>query len=154
MKSMKHSGMSYEERNKGDNFAEDFFEDYCKNHYIRRIGFDEKKQPVNMFYNLPIMIRNIPDYYVIAKGKSFLCNVKGTDNIKQKEREIMADLYKNFSNKDCQLIYAFCFKENNRPIFKSIGEVMSLYDEDEDKQWHDGVVYRNLKLRKVNYERR
>lgn len=147
MKSIKHSGMSYSERNSGDNFAEDFFEEYCSKYYIRRVGFDEKNDPIPKFYNLSAMIRNIPDYFVYANGKTFLCNVKGTDNIKQKERDIMMDLWDFYDSQDCPLLYAFCFKENTKPIFRSITDLIQLYDSKKDQRWHDGVVYRNLGLR-------
>jgi len=148
MKNIKHSGMNYSNRNSADNFAEDFFEDYCKNYYIRRIGFDEKKDSIPDFYNINPMLRNLPDYFVYANGKTFLCNVKGTDNFKEKEIHIINGLKLNYSSKKCPLIYAFCFKENKRPIFKTIDEILILYKLSDDAEWHDGVVYRNLGLRK------
>lgn len=145
---MKHSGMSYQERNSADNFAEDFFETYCQNYYIRRIGFDEKKDSIPEFYNLNPILRNLPDYFVYANGKTFMCNVKGTDNFKEKEFKLLHSFKINFHTKKCPLIYAFCFKENNKPIFKTIDELIILYELSPESQWHDDVVYRNLGLRK------
>ena len=145
---LKHSGMNYSERNSSDNFAEDFFENYCKNYYIRRVGFDEKKDSIPDFFNINPMLRNLPDYFVYANGKTFLCNVKGTDNFKKKEFSIINNLKLHYSSKKCPLIYAFCFKENKKPIFKTIDELIILYELSPESEWHDGVIYRNLGLRK------
>jgi hypothetical protein len=147
-KSIKHSGMNYKDRNSSNNFAEDFFEDYCKNYYIRRVGFDEKNDSIPQFYHLNIMLRNLPDYFVYANGRSFLCNVKGTDNFKKKEFDIIDKLRLNYHSKECPLLYVFCFKENKLPIFATIDEIVLLYNKSEDKLWHDNVTYRNLGLRK------
>lgn len=143
---MNNASMNYADRNTGNNFAEDFFENYCKNYKIVRLGFNEKYNSIPKFYNLNPIIRNIPDYFVYATNKTFLCNVKGTANIKQKEIDLLPDLISSYSSKDCPLIYAFCFKTQNKPIFKKAEEIINLYNKENDKIWHDGIVYRTLKV--------
>jgi len=143
---MLNASMSYKDRNKGNNFAEDFFEEYCKDYFIARLGFDEKNNSIPLFYNVNPILRNMPDYFVYANKKTFVCNVKGTANIKQKEINILPNIANAYNSKDCPLIYAFCFKGNKFPIFKSYQEVINLYTNETDKQWNDGKVYRTLSL--------
>jgi len=139
--------MNYKERNSGSNFAEEFFEQYCKSYYVRRIGFDEKHDNIPHFYNMSRMLRNLPDYYVDTGKKQFVVNVKGTDCIKQKEYDIIPLLSSAYSDDNCMLVYAFCFKENTKPIFLYPMEVINTYDKKKDRVWHDGIVYRKLGIR-------
>ena len=143
---MLNANMNYKERNNGSNFAEDFFENYCKNYYIQRLGFDEKNNSVPDFYNVNPLLRNIPDYFVYANKKTFVCNVKGTANIKEKEIDILPDLINAYHSDECPLIYAFCFSGYSKPIFKNSLTVLNLYKNSTDKQWHDKKVYRTLNL--------
>ena len=143
---MLNASMSYKDRNKGNNFAEDFFEKYCKDYYIVRLGFDEKNNSIPFFYNINPVLRNMPDYFVYANKKTFICNVKGTANIKQKEVEILPGIVSAYSSKECPLIYAFCFKGSSIPVFKGYQEVIDLYMDKTNKQWNDGKVYRTLSL--------
>ena len=143
---MLNASMSYKDRNKGNNFAEDFFVEYCKDYYIARLGFDEKNNSIPLFYNINPILRNMPDYFVYANKKTFVCNVKGTANIKQKEINILPNIAIAYNSKDCPLIYAFCFKGNKFPIFKSYQEVIDLYMNETNKQWNDGKIYRTLSL--------
>jgi len=143
---MNNAKMSYAKRNTGNNFAEDFFEYYCKNYFIVRLGFDEKFNSIPKFYNLNPIIRNIPDYFVYANDKTFLCNVKGTANIKQKEIDLLPGLIASYASKNCPLIYAFCFMGTTRPLFRTAEQIIELYANAYDKTWHDGVVYRTLKM--------
>jgi len=143
---MPDASMSYADRNKGNNFAEDFFENYCKDYYIARLGFDEKNNSIPLFYNINPVLRNMPDYFINAKDKTFVCNVKGTANIKESEIKMLPQIADVYHSKKCPLIYAFCFKNNSRPIFKGYDEVINLYKEKIDKQWSDGKTYRTLDL--------
>ena len=147
-KSIKNANMNYSDRNSAENFAEDFFEEYCKDHFVRRLGFDEKNDPIPDFYNINPMVRNLPDYFVYANKKTFLCNVKGTDNFKQKEVDLLENFKINFSSEECPLLYAFCFYGKKRPIFQTIDQLIERYELSSDSVWPDGVVYRNLGLRK------
>lgn len=142
-----NASMNYKERNSGSNFAEEFFEEYCKDYFIRRIGFDEKNDNIPHFYNMSRMLRNLPDYYVDTGSKQFVVNVKGTDCIKEKEYDIISLLASAYSSDDCMLLYAFCFKGNKRPIFLYPFEVINTYDQKKDQTWHDGVIYRSLGIR-------
>lgn len=139
--------MTYIERNSGSNFAEEFFEKYCEHYFVRRIGFDEKNDSIPHFYNMSRMLRNLPDYYVDTGKKQYVVNVKGTDCIKKKEYDIIPLLTSAYSDDNCLLIYAFCFKENKRPIFLKPYDVIDMYDRGKNEEWHDGVVFRRLGLR-------
>ena len=139
---------NYQERNSVTNIAEELFEKYCnqKGYFIRRLGFDEKKDPIPNFYNINTMVRNLPDYYVCTNKLSFLVMVKGTANIKQKEYELLPKFIEWYDSKECRLIYAFCFKTSNNPQLIYPNKLIDLYNESQDKVWHDGVVYRTLDL--------
>jgi hypothetical protein len=53
---------------------------------------------------------------------------------------------KNYSTKECPLIYAFCIEHKPIYILKP-NQVMEKYYRAEDKLWaSDGKVYRNLSL--------
>lgn len=139
---------NYKERNSVDNIAEVLFEKYCndKEYFFRRLGFDEKKDPIPNFYNINPMVRNLPDYYVYGNNASFLVMVKGTANIKQKEYNLLSQFIDWYDSEKCRLIYAFCFKSENKPLLIYPNKLVSLYQESQDKTWHDGVVYRTLNL--------
>ena len=98
---------NYQERNSVTNIAEELFEKYCnqKGYFIRRLGFDEKKDPIPNFYNINPMVRNLPDYYVCTNKLSFLVMVKGTANIKQKEYELLPKFIEWYDSNGTMPIY-------------------------------------------------
>ena len=138
---------SYKERNNVVNIAEVLFEAYCatKGYFYRRLGFDEKNDPIPNFYNINPMVRNLPDFYINNKGVAGLVMVKGTANIKQSEIRLLPQFLEWYDSKECPLIYAFCFKDQ-KPLLLFPEKVIALYEQSTDQQWHDGVTYRNLKL--------
>jgi hypothetical protein len=138
---------NYVDRNSRPNVGELFFEEYChaKGYFIRRLGFDEKNNPVPSFFNINACIRNLPDYYVENKDGSKLVMVKGTGNIKQKEYELMPQFALWYDSVKCPLVYAFCFTDK-KPLLFTLDQVTSLYEQSTDKQWPDGVTYRNLNI--------
>jgi hypothetical protein len=138
---------SYSDRQKHINIAEELFTEWAlkKEYKISRVGFDEKNGYVDCFKYLNIVLRNLPDF-IIERDKCFVVNVKGTGNIKKTEYELIPKLIDCFSTEKAPLIYAFCFR-NKEPIFKFANEVISLYEEKEDRVWSDGVIYRNINLK-------
>lgn len=146
-----NSGQSYSERVKTiKNDGEYLFEQFCNlNHCeFHRLGFDEHENNVPYYWRLSNLLRNLPDYVLNAKGKTFVVAVKGTDNFKKKEFDLLPGMVEAFSSDEAPLIYAFCFKENLSPIWVKPNKIIELYNQAQDQQWHDGVVYRNLNLRK------
>lgn len=139
---------SYSERNSGRNLGEELFEQYCieKQVYFKKVGFDEKSSAIPHFYRLNPFIRNIPDYLVIGNKGSKLVNIKGTANIKKTEVNMIPQFLEWYHSKDCPLWYAFCFSGQNTPTFRTPDQVISLYQQAEDKQWNDGVIYRTLRF--------
>lgn len=139
---------SYAERNSGVNIGEQLFEEYCnsKKLFIRKLGFDEKNDPIPNFYSLNPFIRNMPDYYVLGNKGPKLVNVKGTANFKDYEITLLPQFMEWYSTKECPLIYAFCFRGQNIPTFRTPDQVIELYRQATDKQWSDGVKYRTLEL--------
>ena len=132
------------------NDGEYLFEKFCAENDcdFYKMGFDENEKNVPKFWNLNPVLRNLPDYVILNKeGKMFVVMVKGTDSIKKNEMILLPELIRSFNSERAPLMYAFCFKEVGKTIWKSTQEVMDLYDTAEDKQWSDGVVYRNLKIR-------
>ena len=132
------------------NDGEYLFEKYCnqKQHSFNRLGFDENEKNVDKYWRLNKFLRNLPDYIVNTKTKTFVVSVKGTDNFKQKEFEMMSELSKFINSEEAPWIYAFCFKEEESPIWLYPKQVIELYEKAIDEKWHDGVVYRNLNIRK------
>jgi hypothetical protein len=130
--------------------GEDLFEQYClsRNCKFNRVGFDQKNDNVDCFWRLSDVLRNLPDYVITnAKGKTYAVAVKGTDNFKQKELDLLPKMVESFSSTEAPLIYAFCFKEKQGPIWVKPSEIIELYSKAHDQQWPDGVIYRNLNIR-------
>ena len=138
---------TYEERQTSVNVAEFLFEYYCaeKEYKLTRIGFDEKNKNVDNFFKLNPFIRNLPDYIVNTPKGTYIVNVKGTGNFKQKEMDMLPKFLKYYSAKETPLIYAFCFTGKD-PILVYPERLIELYKRSEDKKWPDGVIYRNLGL--------
>ena len=139
---------NYQKRQSVVNVAEFLFEYYCaeKEYKLTRVGFDEKNKSVDNFYKLNKYLRNLPDYIVNTGSHTYVVNVKGTGNFKQKEIDMIPQFMEYFSSKDAPLIYAFCFAGSD-PILLFPNKVIDLYKNSEDKKWSDGVVYRNLNLK-------
>ena len=143
-----NGNQSYAERNKAPNKGEILFEQYCKNKQVQcvRLGFDEKKDPIPNFNQVNSYLRNLPDYLVVTATRNFLVMVKGTSNIKKKEAAMIPLFMEWYATKDVPLYYVFCFEGQNTPTFRTPDQVITLYQEGQDKQWSDGVIYRTLQL--------
>jgi len=145
-----NSGQAYADRVKTiKNDGEDLFEKFCAiaGTQFHRIGFDEHENNVPNYWRLGNILRNLPDYVINTKNKTFVVAVKGTDNFKQKEFELLPSMVEAFSSKEAPLIYAFCFKEKQKPMWVKPEELLELYKKSQDQKWHDGVIYRNLNIR-------
>jgi hypothetical protein len=150
-----NSGQSYAQRVKTiKNDGEYLFEKHCiaNGCEFKRLGFDEHEDNVANFWRINPILRNLPDYVINSKGKTFVVAVKGTDNFKKKEFELLPSMVQAFSSEEAPLIYAFCFKEKQSPIWVKPNKIIELYSQAQDQQWHDGVIYRNLNLR-MQHER-
>ena len=142
------ASQSYEGRQGvGVNIGEEMFEQWCvrSGWKCTRLGFDEKFANVAEFYNLNPVLRNMPDYVIQREQRTFVVNVKGTANIKEKERMLLPKIIDAYSSTKAPLIYAFCIR-NQRMKFAEAEHVIELYDIEADKQWHDGIVYRTINL--------
>ena len=145
-----NSGQAYADRVKTiKNDGEYLFEKFCTiaNTQFQRLGFDENKDNVPNFWKINPVLRNLPDYVINTKNKTFVVAVKGTDNFKQKEFELLPKMVEAFSSMQAPLIYAFCFKEKLGPIWIKPNKIIELYNKSQDQEWHDGVIYRNLNIR-------
>jgi len=148
---MNWGAKTYEERNATNrNSGEELFEAHCRHHgyKIHRVGFDEKNNSVDNFFNLNDLLRNLPDYIVNTGTETFVINVKGTANFKKKEVMMLPEMMEWFSSKKAPLLYAFCF-EGFRPKLVYPDNIIKLYENATDKKWNDGVVYRTLDLGKL-----
>jgi hypothetical protein len=142
------SGLNtYKERQTSANVAEFLFEYYCaeKEYQLTRIGFDEKNKNVDNFFKLNKFLRNIPDYIVNTPKGTFVVNVKGTSNFKEKEIDMLPYFKQWYSTEKAPLVYAFCFTGQD-PILIYPDKLIQLWEKSTDKQWPDGVVYRHLEL--------
>ena len=138
---------TYEERQSISDLGEQLFEEWAtKNGYVfNRIGFHSKNASVPNFFRLNNVLRNIPDYILQKNGKTYVVNVKGTANIKLKEIMMLDLLVKAYSSDNAPLIYAFCFK-GQEPVLMKYSTLEQKFHEAENKVWHDGVIYRTIKI--------
>jgi len=147
MQTLNKGSNTYTERQSVRNSAEFLFEYYCaeKEYEVRRIGFDEKNNPVSNFFRLNKALRNLPDYVVNTPEKTFVVNVKGTANFKAKEIGLIPVLESMYGSDEAPLIYAFCFV-GKEPKLLYPDKIIELYNKSVDQKWPDGVVYRNLNI--------
>ena len=148
-----NGGQSYAERVKTiKNDGEYLFEKFChaSDTEFQRLGFDEHQDNVPKFWKINPILRNLPDYVINSKKGTYVVAVKGTDNFKKKEFELLPSMVEAFSSEEAPLIYAFCFKEKQAPIWVKPNKIIELYEKSIDQQWPDGVIYRNLNLRIQN----
>ena len=87
----------------------------------------------------------IKEKHVLEVINSFPKPKKGTGNFKQKEIDMLQDFQNWYSTDQAPLIYAFCFTGKD-PMLIYPDKLVELYNKSIDKQWPDGVVYRNLGL--------
>lgn len=138
---------TYEERQSVADLGEELFEKWAteKGYTFNRIGFHSKNDSVPNFFKLSPLLRNMPDYVLNTDKKTYVVNVKGTANIKHKEMKILGDLMLCYSSSSAELIYAFCFS-GQEPVLMSTTTLSTRFHMAEDKQWHDGVKYRTIKI--------
>ena len=74
---------TFEERALAPDIAEEKFKEYCKSSkhitYWKQTGFDERKSNMNKkdFFQIPYLIRAMPDFFVVVDSKPFWIEVKG-----------------------------------------------------------------------------
>lgn len=147
---------SFEERqSKWTNVGEDMFKSWCQNsgRGVFKIGFDEKNRrvPQHHYNALPELLRKLPDF-IVTGNKCSIVEVKGTVNFKRLDYQNIDKRVALYSNEACKFWYVFCIPNRQvsklewAPIWKTPEEVKALYEEAEDKSWHDGVVYRTLNI--------
>jgi hypothetical protein len=139
---------TYQERNSIEsNQGEDIFLAWCKEKKLRvtRLGFDEKKAPVDRFYELPLLVRNLPDFIVTSDSRLTLVNVKGSLNFKENEYQRLDQLIETYETPSCVLYYAFALP--SEVIWKRAASIKTAYEQaTHEGVWPDGKVYRKLYL--------
>jgi hypothetical protein len=141
---MKGNEKPYEERIK-TNIGEDLFLEHCKSkHYeVTRIGFDEQNGITKDFWKISPFLRNLPDFFVNTGHYSYVVQVKGTDNFKKKEIDILPLCMEWYSSPKAPLVYAFCFY-GYEPILKYPDQLIRRYENAIDDKFPDGVQFRCL----------
>ena len=129
-----------------NNFGEVRFIAFCNtNGWIyKKLGFDNEKEIKNIWKLNPI-ITKMPDFIIEKKDKTYVIEVKGTENFKKKDYDMIDKLVYAYDSKEAPLIYAFCLF-GNKTIFKTPQQVKELYEKGIDDKFHDGVVCRALDL--------
>lgn len=145
-----HGNQSYEERNnRPDNYGEQLFVDYCRveGYKLHRIGFDEKQDKVQNFYNLNKVIRQLPDYVCIspASGRMAVVSVKGTNKFKEQDFNNLSWLESVYASPKAPLRFVFAIR--GQIHWRTTQEVAELYrTATEEGQWLDGKAYRVLDI--------
>lgn len=145
-----HGNQSYEERNnRPDNYGEQLFIDYCRNegYKLHRIGFDEKQDKVQNFYNLSKTIRQLPDFVCIspASGRMAVVSVKGTNKFKEEDFNNLTWLESAYATPKAPLRFVFAIR--GQIHWKTVPEVAELYrTSTAEGEWPDGKKYRILNL--------
>lgn len=107
---------SYTERNSvGFNKAELIFERYCESRGVdyRKLGFDEKDGYIKGFFNVPPLLRSLPDYIVSMPGNIiYFIHVKGTNKLKISDLINYGAFSRMYTRHDVRLHMAFCFESN------------------------------------------
>lgn len=146
-----HGDQSYEERNnRPDNYGEQLFVDYCRleGYKLHRLGFDEKQDKVQGFYNLNKIIRQLPDYVCLspASGRMAVVSVKGTTKFKEDDYNNLRWLETVYSSPKAPIRFVFAIK--GQIHWRTIQEVADLYRAStEAGQWPDGKTYKVLDIK-------
>ena len=137
---------SYEAR-QAVQVGEKLFEEWAKSKgYVATVfGSNATDSYIPRFPRLNPILRNAPDYILNTPTKTYVVSVKGTANIKVKEMRLLPKLVASYSSKRAPLIYAFCFKGQN-PILMSVETLQERFEQAPEKAWHDGVLYRTIKI--------
>jgi len=138
-----------ERNNRPDNFGEQLFIDYARNagYTIHRIGFDEKQDQVQGFYNLNKVIRQLPDFICIrpSTGRMAVVSVKGTSKFKEEDYNRLRWLEDCYSTPKAPLRFVFALKTGI--YWRTVSEVAELYRQStEIGIWPDGKKYKVLTL--------
>lgn len=131
----------------GENIGEKLFYEWAisKGYTTTRLGSDSRDNYIPYFSRLNAVLRNMPDFIISNKDKNYVVSVKGTTNIKLKEMALLDSLVSAYSSDKAPLIYAFCIR-NKEPVLMSVDTLKQRFNEAENKSWHDGVIYRTIKI--------
>jgi hypothetical protein len=146
-----HGDQSYEERNnRPDNYGEQLFIDYCRleGYKLHRIGFDEKQDKVQGFFNLNKVIRQLPDYVCLspASGRMAVVSVKGTNKFKEEDYHNLTWLETVYASPKAPLRFVFAIR--GEVHWRTSIQVAELYRQaTTEAQWPDGKVYRVLDIK-------
>ena len=127
--------------------GEELFEKWAldKGYIATCFGSNARDNPIPHYSRLNPILRNAPDYILNKEGKTYVVSVKGTASIKKSEMELLDALVSSYSSSKAPFIYAFCLR-GQEPVLMSVSTLKSKFAEAEEKQWHDGVRYRTIKI--------
>ena len=134
---------SYQDRQSNINKGELIFEKYMANngYSYKKLGFDEKTNNIEGYWNVHPILRNLPDYtwYDKKNKRIFYFQVKGTYSVKIDDL-INWNIFESlFCNAKAELRIAFCFEKGIQ--FYSLQEVKKEITNLTIKEWHDGKQY-------------
>ena len=122
----------------------ELFRKWCdsKGYRCYRIGADPKDGKIPRYWELPEVVRFLPDFVLDRKGKLWLIEVKGSPNLKTKEYEKLADRESMYRP---NYRYAICWQ--GRIAVMTTADVASRYERSSVVgRWGDGKEYRELDL--------
>ena len=150
MTSNGNGNQSYEERNnRPDNFGEQLFIDYARQqgYRLHRIGFDEKQDKVEAFYQLNQTIRQLPDFICLrpGTGRMAVVSVKGSSKFKEEDYNRLRWLEETYGTPKAPVRFVFALRSGI--YWRTVQEVAELYRTSTDEgQWPDGKRYRVLNI--------
>lgn len=141
---------TYADRQSCPNQGEDLFEAYCKRRGVvfYRFGFDEKKGNIELFYNLPPLLRSLPDYLVPHPPSRtiYMIHVKGTNRVKLTDLNLYEEFEYRFCGRGCEMRVGFFFP-GAEPTWMTVAELRARTEALTPKRFaSDGKEYYELPI--------
>jgi hypothetical protein len=143
-----NGNQSFSQRNaRSVNLGEQLFESWCKtNQYsLHRLGYDEKTGPIDGWFKMSLIIRQMPDYLVKKDNRLAVVSVKGTLKFKTEDYDNLTWFEDMYATQQCPL--RFVIARTNGITWLSTDELRQAYEASTNHGvWPDGKAWRELKL--------
>ena len=139
---------SFSQRNaRSVNLGEQLFESWCEaNSYtLHRIGYDEKTGPIEGWFKLSPVIRQMPDYLVKKDGRLAVTSVKGTLKFKEQDYDRLTWFEDMYASPGCPL--RFVIATTTAITWLTTDQLRQAYEASTNQGvWPDGKAWRELNI--------